>query len=129
VNRLREVLSIPIQDKKGKYDIRAANLLMKVVSYLDNRVHGTPTQRIAMDQRSVKVDMKASAADMAGLIEGGNMSALDQRLKYLEKKERMIEQGAHPKNSTADIEVEATAVAAAPDPDSFEAPSFEDVNV
>jgi hypothetical protein len=104
VERMREILSFPLVDKKGRINTSLAKLMITIVNQLEARVHGSVAQKLQIEQKSIT--MRAEAGDILDAVKTRNMAEIDKRLKYLEKKERMLENGVHP----GPISVESTTL-------------------
>jgi hypothetical protein len=77
--RLWELIEIKIKDKKGRVDPRLADILLKTISAVENRVKGMAVQRT--EQKSLNVNvMTGSKANHA--LE--SVDAIEQRIKQLE---------------------------------------------
>jgi hypothetical protein len=80
MEKLRSILDLPEHDKKGNLIPKVLELKIKVISMMDMRVHGAPTQK--------SVNVSATAKEMKELAGGNNMAAIQQRLAELEMKKR-----------------------------------------
>jgi len=86
--RLREILEMPLYDKKGNPNTSVANLMLKAIHMLDLRVHGSPTQRHEI--KSLSVHTKAGG-DVARLVEDANMDEVEKQLMQLRSTEEKVE--------------------------------------
>lgn len=77
--RLWELVNIKIYNGKGKLDARAADVLLKAVTQVENRVKGMAVQR--SEQRSLNVNVQTRSKAVEGI---ETMSGLDNRIKQLE---------------------------------------------
>ncbi len=80
MDRMREILDLPLYDKKGKLSVATANLLVRVWTLLDQRKHG------AVVQRNVNVNIEGSQNDLEKLVESVGTESLDTRLELIKKK-------------------------------------------
>jgi hypothetical protein len=55
MSRLEEIVNIPFYDNKGKFDPRAASIVLKAIDMLDVKLNGPKVQRV--DVRSVNVNV------------------------------------------------------------------------
>ena len=86
IERLREILELPMFDKKGRVDGKAAELILKTVALLDQRVKGSVVQRAEV--RSLNVNMNSAASSLEQKQLMGNVEEMEARMKFLEKRER-----------------------------------------
>lgn len=86
IERLREILDLPMISSSGKVDTRAAELILKTVALLDQRVKGAVVQRAEV--RSLNVNMNSAASSLEQKMLTGNVEEMEARLKYLEKREQ-----------------------------------------
>ncbi len=83
LKRVREeLLNIPIKyiDKHGNeaYNVKAAELLLRTVAFLDLRKHGAPKQKIE------NVNINGRPKEFKDLIDTTNLEAIDKRIAQLE---------------------------------------------
>ena len=89
--RLREILDMPIYTKEGKPDTKVAGLMLKAIHLLDQRVHGSPTQRHEI--KSLQVNANASMREVKELTAEANMDEIEARLEKIrtvEQKEELL---------------------------------------
>ena len=79
VDRIREILELPLHDAKGKVNSAVANLILKAFALLDARVKGTPIQQHHIRSLSVT----ASANELNKRIEDLSMDEIEKKLKKL----------------------------------------------
>lgn len=77
--RLWELIEIPIYNSKGRFDSKAAEVLMKAVAQVENRVKGMAVQKSENKRVSVNVNTRTRAVQ--GI---ETMAQLDARIKQLE---------------------------------------------
>lgn len=77
--RLWELIEIPLKDSKGKMDPKRAEVLLKVVAQVENRVKGMAVQR--SEARSLNVNVVTRSKPSQGI---ETMSSLDERIKQLQ---------------------------------------------
>lgn len=81
LSKLREIIDVPIYDEKGKLQIQASNLVIKVWQILDQRKHGSVVQK------HMNVNLTGDdAKEVAQMMEQNSMEALNFRLKAIKKK-------------------------------------------
>ena len=84
LNRMREIISLPLMDKKGQPNVHLIREMIKIFALADARVQGAVKQTIDINQKSLNVDMTLKEARK--LSEGGSnpVDALDAEIKRLE---------------------------------------------
>jgi hypothetical protein len=84
LNRMREIISLPLLDKKGQPNVHLIREMIKIFALADARVQGAVKQTIDINQKSLNVDMTLKEAK--GLAAGGSnpVDALDAEIKRLE---------------------------------------------
>jgi hypothetical protein len=82
VERLREILELPIMLPNGKPDTSTASLILKTVAFLDMRVKG------AIVQKNLNVNVSTDSRSIEDKIKEFSMDELDRKIARLEKKER-----------------------------------------
>ena len=81
MSRMREILELPIMDKRGRVSTQTAQLIVKVWTLLDQRKFG------GIVQKNMSVMLTGQEAKEAAIaIETNSMEALDRRLRDLKKK-------------------------------------------
>ncbi len=77
--RLWELIEIPLQNKRGQLDSKAAEVLLKTIAQVENRVKGMAVQRSEKKNLNVNVVTRTKA------VQGSeSMDSLDARIKELE---------------------------------------------
>lgn len=79
--RVREMLDLPLHDKKGKFCISTANLIFKIWQSLDQRKYGT----VAAKNLNVNLTGK-EAQEVAVALETKSIGAIQRRIKDLAEK-------------------------------------------
>ncbi len=77
--RLWELIEIPITNKKGQVDAKLAEVVLKTVKQLEDRVKGMAVQRSEQRSLSVNVTTRSKATQSID-----TMESLDARIKQLE---------------------------------------------
>lgn len=85
MQQLREILSVPNFDESGKLNEKVANLKLKIVQMLDNRVNGMAKQQIEQKTLAVHTMDRRLMNQLNGEM---NQERMDNRLKELEKREK-----------------------------------------
>lgn len=62
LKRYREIIDAPLYDTKGNFLPRTASEIIKVVESLDQRLHGSPLQRIQRQSLNVNIDAANTVA-------------------------------------------------------------------
>lgn len=105
VDRIREILDMPLYNKAGAPDPKVAGVIIEAVKVLDTRVKGAVIQKIAQTNLHVNVDKSTRGARFNEAPE--DMETLNKRLGELEREARGVIQ--------QDIEITNAAAAAASD--------------
>lgn len=108
VEKLRSILEMDPVDSSGKINTKLLDVQVKVVSILDLRLNGSPTQRVHnVSQIDIKTSTQVASANntnianvVNALVKKGDMDALQKRLMELEKEKRKV------RGLAAPIEVE-----------------------
>ena len=80
ITKLDEIMDLPLIDQKGKPDWRGANLLLRVYTLIDNRLHGGVVQRVEQKNLNLSIDRT---------IEGPRgIHDIDTRIKDIEQQLR-----------------------------------------
>lgn len=87
VERIREILSLPLRNKKGQLDIRLMQVIVKSVQMLDLRVKGAVIQKI--ESRNLTANVNLDASDK----HPQTMEEIEAALADLETRAHAIEQG------------------------------------
>ena len=77
VNQMREILDKPLEDASGKFNVKLAELQVKVYALLDARVNGGFKQTI--EQKNLNVHVGRGSITQQAL----TMEEIDKRLKHL----------------------------------------------
>jgi hypothetical protein len=81
LNRLRkDILGAKIYDEEGRLDVRAADLLLKAVAFIDMRRNGMPTSR------SENVHVISRTSDLKSITSQKSLKEIDARIKELESR-------------------------------------------
>lgn len=80
VKQLRKILEFPLVDKKGKLDPKQAQLVLRIVAFLDTRIMGAPVQRTL----SVNVNTKGGEAEVALTTDTMTLEQVNKKLWDLE---------------------------------------------
>lgn len=78
--RLWELIEAPIQGKNGKIDPKMAEILLKTITSVENRVKGMAVQR--SEQKNVNVNVVTRTKATQDI---DTMASLDERIKELQK--------------------------------------------
>jgi hypothetical protein len=62
LNRMREIIALPLMDKKGQPNVHLIREMIKIFALADARVQGAVKQTIDINQRSMNVDMTLEEA-------------------------------------------------------------------
>jgi hypothetical protein len=84
VERLREILELPLYDEKGRANPAVGNLVLKTVALLDLRVKGAVTQK--HEHKSVALNINTAARDVTNALSGASMDEINHKLSMLEAK-------------------------------------------
>lgn len=78
IKKLRDILDFPLYDNAGKPNTRVADAILKVVSFLDTRLHGQAVQRIEqkVESKNLNVNVEPSVPQ----------EDIDARIKQLQAK-------------------------------------------
>jgi hypothetical protein len=87
VDRLREILDLPIIDENGKPNPKVADVILKTVQMLDMRVKGAIIQRIEQKNLNVSVDAKKMNNQID---EAQSVDEIDRKLRELEEKANKV---------------------------------------
>jgi hypothetical protein len=82
LTRMREVLSLPIVDKKGAPNTSLIKQMVSIFALIDNRVQGGVKQTLDINQKSLHVNMDHVSA-MAAVKEGKDVRELDREIDRL----------------------------------------------
>lgn len=99
IDQLRDILALPVKDKKGKVNTSLASLKERIIARLDERKHG------ATVQRSINVSVQKNASDdkkIQEILLTNNMDEIQRRIRDLDKRDRLA-----PKQ---DVEVQSEPV-------------------
>lgn len=77
--RLWELVEVPLKDKKGKVDSKMAEVLLKTITQVENRVKGMAVQRQETKSLVHNVSTRSKANQAID-----TMESLDERIKQLE---------------------------------------------
>lgn len=114
--RLRQILSLPIKNREGKVDHKAADLILKAFALVDLRMKGSIVQRheIKSETKSLNIHMdKKSTGD---LMHQRDMEEVEERIKYLERKQQRLLALTEKEVGTQDMPGEEFVVAEAEKP-------------
>lgn len=95
VDRLREILDLPIVDKKGKINHQVAKLIMSIHNRLEDRVQGAIVQ---------KTETKTLSMNFSSSMRNATEAQLDKRLRELRNAERNLLEAGETINAGADEE-------------------------
>ncbi len=84
LKKMREILDIPDTDNKGRINVPILALKAKIFSMLEMRKHGAYT----VTNKNMNLNVSTDDRSVAKQIMEGSMGEIEQRLKYLEAKER-----------------------------------------
>lgn len=79
LERMNEVLSLPLVNK-GVVDVKVISEIIKVVSTVDNRIHGTASQNIKINQTNKNLNLNVSSE-----LPISNDQGIDQELLAIDK--------------------------------------------
>lgn len=82
--RLWELVDIPLKDANGKVDIKAGELLLRVVAELANRTKGMAVQRIKEERRSMNMHLHGKATQSAIPAASDDVESLKRKVAELE---------------------------------------------
>lgn len=88
MKRLREILDKPDVDSKGRPDTKMLALKVKIVSMIDMRLHGAYTQKI--HQINQNLPTAGQEKDLQGLIQKGDMKAIQNRIAEVDREIRKL---------------------------------------
>lgn len=80
LKKLRDILDFPLYDENGKPNTKVADSVLKIVSFLDNRLHGQAVQRI--EQKVEAKNLNVNVAHETNL----SSDEMDARIKQLQAK-------------------------------------------
>lgn len=80
LKKMRDILDFPLYDESGKPNTRVADAILKVVSFLDTRLHGQAVQRIEQKVESKNLNVNVEHETELSPDE------MDQRIKQLQAK-------------------------------------------
>lgn len=101
LDRMRDILSIPVQEPGRPVNVKLAELQAKIVAMLDQRSKGAVTQRI--EQRNMNLNISTNDKKVAQAAVENSMVALEKRLKELERRERASQNLPGEKNEPIDV--------------------------
>lgn len=106
MDQLRLVLDEPHVDESGKINTKLLEIKLKVVSMIDLRLHGAPTQRLHQINQNVNGPGLPSpqAKDLTQLVAKGDMKAIQEKILELEQ-EKMKVEGRKYKLEPVDVEI------------------------
>jgi hypothetical protein len=81
LDRVREVLDLPIKDAKGRPDARLISEMVKIVQMLDQRVKGAIIQKVAIQQ---KIEQKTQHSFQSGGAQDPLLNASPENLQMIE---------------------------------------------
>lgn len=84
LKKMRDILDLPEMDKQGRLNVAIVALKAKVFSMLEMRKHGAYT----VTNKNMNLNVSTDDRSVAKQIMEGNMGEIEQRLKFLEAKER-----------------------------------------
>lgn len=86
MEKLRDILELPIKDAQGRVNIKLGELQAKIVAMLDQRLKGGFTQRV--ESKSMSLNVSTTDKQVAKAAMQGSMEEMERRLKELEHRER-----------------------------------------
>lgn len=87
----REILALPIQNKRGKVDYKLLSSKLKIVQLLDMRVKGAIVQRLQVSQKNLNVNVDAPTLPQDMSIE--ELEALERKLNAVSEQAGLISDG------------------------------------
>ena len=86
LQRMLEILEVPLFDSKGAFNSKVAELQAKVFLMLDQRKHGAFTQKV--ENRSLNLNLSATEKSIGKFSELNSMEEIEKRLADLRKRDR-----------------------------------------
>lgn len=86
MEKMRDVLEMDEMLPNGQPNLKLIEIKAKIVTMLDVRLKGLPTQRV--EQRSLTYNLNEASRDAGASAEAASMAQLQERLKELERRER-----------------------------------------
>lgn len=102
LERMRDILELPIEGDDGKINVKLAELQAKIVAMLDIRVKGAVVQRV--ENKNMNLNVATSDQGVAKALVGQSMGDIEKRLKELEKRDRLAIERAQEAPDTIEAE-------------------------
>lgn len=90
LERLEQIMKLPITNKKGETDHKAVALILKTFQLVDLRMKGSILQKVRIQKQSLNVDVNAEQMQQLSQMSIEELDALDRKLEKMQKIENKV---------------------------------------
>lgn len=130
LDRLQEIMELPIRNKQGNVDLRAVTQIIKVFQLVDLRLKGSVLHRVQVQQQNLNynADISKNEMDQLAGMSLDQLEDLDQKLARLEKTEEKMVNALPPAEKAEVIEAKQMMFAPRDSIDRIRVPDIDQEN-